>query len=592
MGTTFRKYFQLIPILLIFFADAGQVCAAHETVFGPKDFKIKRWHTLFSARGINAGEPGEGVIVIAKTRPDKEISGGFVYFNEKIIPLGHFFKGRAHVLEREVKFTRHNRLIVFMLGGRHACIRVEVKRKGRRPVNRTPVAEAQSVTTSEDTSTTITLTGSDPEDDSLAYSIASEPIHGSLSGEVPNLIYTPDPDYNGLDAFTFTVGDGASMSEAAAVSIKVTPVNDPPTAENDSLTTYQTMQVTTGNMLSNDKDVDGDILTISGYTQPAHGSVKENGGGTFIYTPDAEFHGTDSFTYTISDGNGGGATATVSITVISPITLEITSPLDGALVPRPDVMVEGRFANAADKETAVVVNGILATIYDDRFMANHVPLLEGQTDILAVAPDVDGCIAKDTIGVNAQTSEDYIVLTANTESGIAPLEVTFDIEASFVIRESALTYSGPGQVQYLGSSRDAYKVRISTEGIYTFTAEVKVSQDQFYSDTVVVGVLTGAALDTLLKAKWNGVRGALEQKNIDKAVSFFEESSQNAYRETFAVLSDSLPQIARDLGDVQFIRMMEDSAEYDLRTTRGGKEYSFYVLFVRDKNGIWKIRSF
>ena len=62
-------------------------------------------------------------------------------------------------------------------------------------------------------------------------------------------------------------------------------------------------------------DVDGDALEVSGYVQPAHGTVTLNSDGSFSYTPDANFNGSDSFTYTISDGNGGTATATVTIDV-------------------------------------------------------------------------------------------------------------------------------------------------------------------------------------------------------------------------------------------------------------------------------------
>ncbi len=68
-------------------------------------------------------------------------------------------------------------------------------------------------------------------------------------------------------------------------------------------------------VLGNDTDVDGDTLVLTGATDPAHGSVAAFADGTVVYTPDPDFHGTDSFNYTISDGNGGTDTATVTITV-------------------------------------------------------------------------------------------------------------------------------------------------------------------------------------------------------------------------------------------------------------------------------------
>ena len=88
--------------------------------------------------------------------------------------------------------------------------------------NTAPVANAQSVTTNEDTAKAITLTGSDADGDPLTYSVVTQPAHGTLSGTAPNLTYTPAANYNGADSFTFKVNDGTVDSAAATVSITVT----------------------------------------------------------------------------------------------------------------------------------------------------------------------------------------------------------------------------------------------------------------------------------------------------------------------------------------------------------------------------------
>ncbi len=85
-----------------------------------------------------------------------------------------------------------------------------------------PVANAQSVTTVEGTAKSITLTGSDADGDPLTYTIVSQPTNGTLSGTVPNLTYTPNANYIGLDSFTFKVNDGKVDSTTATVSITVT----------------------------------------------------------------------------------------------------------------------------------------------------------------------------------------------------------------------------------------------------------------------------------------------------------------------------------------------------------------------------------
>ena len=82
-------------------------------------------------------------------------------------------------------------------------------------------------------------------------------------------------------------------------------------------TTNEDTPLTTGNVLTNDSDSDGDTLSVSSFTQASHGAVTYNSNGTFTYTPASNYSGSDSFTYTVSDGNGGSDTATVSLTVIS-----------------------------------------------------------------------------------------------------------------------------------------------------------------------------------------------------------------------------------------------------------------------------------
>ena len=97
----------------------------------------------------------------------------------------------------------------------------------------------KSVTTPEDTAIRITLGGSDVDSNDLIYTVVAAPSSGELSGIAPNLVYTPDADFNGEDGLTFVISDGNSESSVARVTITVTPVNDPPHAYPDSLSTHR-----------------------------------------------------------------------------------------------------------------------------------------------------------------------------------------------------------------------------------------------------------------------------------------------------------------------------------------------------------------
>lgn len=228
------------------------------------------------------------------------------------------------------------------------------------------------------------------------------------------------------------------------------------------------------------------------------------------------------------------------------------------------------------------------------FVANHVPLEEGENTITVTATDTEGNTAAASINVTALTAGDYIRITADTESGISPLETTLRVEGSFSFTEEPnLTHDGPGEVEFLENPNDnEFTVSITIPGIYYFTAEVEY-QGETYADTVAIQVLSEAELDALLRAKWEGMKAALAQNDIDSAVSYFDDFSKDSYGAIFnALTSQQRLQITQEFSDIKFIRIMKNSAEYDIRTVRDDKEYSFYLLFVRDEDGLWKIRSF
>ncbi|PYK07918.1 MAG: hypothetical protein DME65_15340 [Verrucomicrobia bacterium] len=181
------------------------------------------------------------------------------------------------------------------------------------PVNDAPVANSQSVTTDEDTAKAITLSASDADRNGLIYTITKYPLYGTLSGIAPNLTYTPNANYNGSDSFKFKGNDGTVDSNEAMVSITISPVNDAPVADSQSVTTNED---TAKAITLTTSDVDGDTLAyiIMG---PAHGALSGME-PNLTYTPNANYHGPDSFKFKVNDGTIDSNEATVSITV-SPV---------------------------------------------------------------------------------------------------------------------------------------------------------------------------------------------------------------------------------------------------------------------------------
>ena len=178
------------------------------------------------------------------------------------------------------------------------------------------VADSQSVNVSEDIPAQITLTGRVGNGGTVSFVITSSPSHGTLSGVAPHFSYSPNANYNGPDSFSFKAMYGAASSAEASVSINVNPLNDNPIARADAASTFKNSAVNIS-VLANDLDVDGDNLTVQSVTQASNGNVTITGGGKLVnYKPKPNFVGTDNFTYTLSDGHGGTATAVVSVSVV------------------------------------------------------------------------------------------------------------------------------------------------------------------------------------------------------------------------------------------------------------------------------------
>ena len=186
-------------------------------------------------------------------------------------------------------------------------------------VNDAPVAVDDTATTAEETAVSGNVLTNDTDVDAgttLTATLVASRRTGPLTlGADGGFTYTPNANFNGTDSFTYTAGDGTAVSNVATVTITVTAVNDAPVAVNDAATTAEDTAVS-GNVLTNDTDVDaGTTLTATLVANPANGTVTLASNGSFTYTPNANFNGTDSFTYTASDGTAASNVATVTITV-------------------------------------------------------------------------------------------------------------------------------------------------------------------------------------------------------------------------------------------------------------------------------------
>jgi hypothetical protein len=188
------------------------------------------------------------------------------------------------------------------------------------PANRAPTAGNDAVTVAEDSPATIIsvlANDADPDGDALAVTGVSDPANGaaSVTSGGASVRYTPEPNFAGTDTFTYTVSDGV-LTDTAQVTVTVTDTADnvePVAGDDNGGSIANTCWRLVHGVLTNDTDADGDALTITAVSEPAHG-VAQIVGTSLRYINDGTT-GTDTFTYTVSDGTDTD-TATVSMTVV------------------------------------------------------------------------------------------------------------------------------------------------------------------------------------------------------------------------------------------------------------------------------------
>ena len=326
------------------------------------------------------------------------------------------------------------------------------------PVNDVPVAVDDTPSTDEDTplSGNVSTNDTPSGDGGNSWSLTSGPSHGSLTLNSANgtYTYTPSSNYNGTDAFTYSLCDGDVIPDCstATVSITVNPVNDVPVAVDDTPSTDEDTPLA-GNVSTNDTPSGdgGNTWSLVGVNGGAsNGTVTMNSDGTYTYTPAANFNGTDAFTYTLCDNTPDCSTATVSITV---------NPVNDA-------------PTANDDHTSTNVNASVSL----NITTNDV--------------DIDGSIYDPSVDLN--TSSAGIQTTITTAQGTWTSD-----NAGHVLFVPALNFAGTAILPYTVNDNDgatsntAYiRIDVAADVCETYTwAEngVTYTQSGIYTHTYLYG---------------------------------------------------------------------------------------------------------
>ncbi len=338
--------------------------------------------------------------------------------------------------------------------------------------NRTPDAVDDVVATAvEDNPEVIDALGNDTdvEDDPISITSFTQPAHGTVvQNPDGTFTYTPAANYHGPDSFTYTVRDqgfhltndvirlltGAGpRTDTATVNLTVIAVNDAPVAVDDdySVTQGGVLTVPAPGLLTNDTDADGDPLTVEALAfGPANGHLTLNPDGSFTYTPNAPFTGTDTFGYGVTDGTDNDiATVTITVTAAPPNTAPVAVDDDysvtqgGVLtVPAPGLLTNDTDADGDPLTVEALAfgpaNGHLTLNPDGSFTYTpNAPFTGTDTFGYGVTDGTDNDIATVTITVTAAppntapvaVDDDYSVTQGGVLTVPAPGLLTNDTDA-------------------------------------------------------------------------------------------------------------------------------------------------------------------
>ncbi|HSG05139.1 MAG TPA: PKD domain-containing protein, partial [Nitrospiria bacterium] len=272
--------------------------------------------------------------------------------------------------------------------------------------------------------------------------------------------------------------------------------------------------------------------------------------------------------------------------------VSIHSPAEGSFLNERSILVTGSIHSSSAE--AGVVSGFSHGYVAGSplsFAIPEVPLDQGPNTVLVTATNACGMKASAEIGVTLNAPEDpVVILSANPPGGVAPLSVNLH----------TLAVPPGGAASYAWNFTDETDAELSvtydTPGLYFPQVTVANPSGETYTATAVVYVLDSVQLDAALKAKWGGMREAMGGGDIEAALGFFTHGSRERYREIFGAIADSLPDEAAGLEDLELITIRGTTAKYRIHRTvtidNAPRVLTYYVYFIQDGDGIWRIKQF
>jgi uncharacterized protein YoxC len=371
-------------------------------------------------------------------------------------------------------------------------------------VSNLPVASNMSLVVDRNHSVEKTLT--DQDGDPLILNLTTKPKHGNVKAlNNGTFIYTPDKSFTGQDTFTYNLTDNIGhVSNVATVNVRVKNTSNP-VAENINLTTSANQQT---NYKFNLTDIDGDPLTLKLITQPIHGTIKILNDGNFIYTPNPDYKGQDTFTYTLTDITGQNSTGNVNIhikTAENPVKTDIQL---NTVLNHP---VQG-FLNLKDNEgdplTLKLItqpeHGTIKILNDGNFIYTPNKGFIGSDSFKYTVTNIIGNISNiASVTFNIRNTANPIINDLNLKTNVnKAINGNFNVinQNGEKITCEIVTKPKHGTIKILNDGNFIYTPQKGFTGTDTFTYRAKNNNNQYSNTATIKITITGKKLtETITK---------------------------------------------------------------------------------------------
>lgn len=299
--------------------------------------------------------------------------------------------------------------------------------------------------------------------------------------------------------------------------------------------------------------------------------------------------GTHALAARVHDASGTVRTSAPATIHVAPLAAAIAHPPENASIAASSTLVHGTFAAPAN--SGVLVNGVRAHVDGGRFLAEDVPLVDGANTLRVVVVTADGQSGEVTRNITRSGSA-ALAVRLEPAAGVAPHTATLHVDnpSGLTIAQVAFEELGAASLDTAGADQTILgRLTLAAPGVATPTIVLTDSTGTVHR--VPVGILAASreVLDAMLRGLWSSYAAALVAGRVDLALASLPPLVAARYRPILEPLAPHFPQIVPTWSAPQTGLLADDLAEYAIGRTIDGQKRLFFVYFVKDGQGLWRL---